>query len=287
MLEPNFSESQLQTAANLAFANEIRRRVGGFPFPFVPSLPAEFLLGWDTAFDLEWVRRRLSGPFANRHKGCNFFLQYKLSGVMEHARNSKEWSAWQAPYFRFRIPHRKKVRDRVVDDFHQWERLKEIAAAGVPTCYATNTMLEESELRQLFETRTLLDRVVLLDVAPIKRKHIHASFADPFTKFMLHSVPEESELITLTGLINKLSNATYKSYEEGIVELTSIAVGLSKGDRSATDAPTVEQELASFQQFFITYTGPRVSGLPQLKRAILEAFYIRRFGLRPHWYPAH
>ena len=174
-----------------------------------------------------------------------------------------------------------------MNDFHQWERLKEIAAAGVPTCYATNTMLEESELRRLFESGELLNRVVLLDVAPIKRKHVHASFADPYTKFMLHSVPEEANLLTFTGLINNLSSATYRSYEEGIAELTSIAVRLSEGDEPATDAPSIEEELANFQQFFITYTGPRVSGLPQLKRAILEAFFVRRFSLMPYWFPAH
>jgi len=285
MPDPNFSESQLQTAANLAYADEIRQRTGGIPFPFVPSLPAEFLLGWDTAFDLDWIRHRLSGPFADRHKGCNFFLQYKLSSLIDSPNRSKEWATWRKPYFRFQIPHKRKIRGRYRNDFHQWTRLKEIAATGVPTFYATNTMIEERELRTLFEDGELLDRIALLDVAPIKRKHVHASFADPFSKFALHSTPEEAPFLSLREAVASFTNISSYSYAEGVEQLITIAENLSSQDASAGETPGIRQQLSQFQQLFTTYVGQR-RGLPQIKRTILESFFARRFGLAVYWYPA-
>ena len=158
MLEPDFSESQLQSAANSAYAREVMHMGGEFPFAFVPSLPAEFLLGWDTAFDLDWLFHRLPPRLHGQHKGCNFFLQYKLSALADAPNRSKEWSAWNKSYFRFRIPHRKKLAGRYRDDFHQWDRMKEIADTGVRTYYATNTMIEESELRRLFDSNAHIVR---------------------------------------------------------------------------------------------------------------------------------
>ncbi|WP_157379187.1 hypothetical protein [Burkholderia ubonensis] len=284
MLDPNFSESQLQSAANLAYADEVRKRTGGIPYPFVPSLPAEYLLGWDTAYDLDWIRHRLSGPFADRHKGCNFFLQYKLSSLIDNPTRSKEWAAWGKPYFRFQIPHKKKIGKLYRNDFHQWERLKEIAAIGAPTFYATNTMIEESELRTLFEGGRLLDRIALLDVAPIKRKHIHASCADPFSKFALHSTPEEARILSFREAVASLSNVPKYSYEQGVEQLLTIAESLL-GVMFADETSKVREQSSQLQQLFSTYTGRR-RGLPQLKRTILESFFARRFGLTVYWYPA-
>ncbi|MFM0213043.1 hypothetical protein PQQ96_37245 [Paraburkholderia sediminicola] len=285
MPDPNFSESQLQTAANLAYANEIRQRTGGIPFPFVPSLPAEFLLGWDTAFDLDWIRHRLSGPFAERHKGCNFFLQYKLSSLVDSPSRSREWATWGKAYFRFQIPHRKRIEGRYRNEFHQWMRLKEIAAAGVPTFYATNTMIEERELRTLFENGNLLDRIALLDVAPIKRKHVHVSFADPFSKFALHSTPEETPFLSFREAVASFANISSYSYAQGVEQLIVIAENLIDEGALTRTTPGIREQLSQFQDLFRTYTRER-SGLPQLKRTILESFFARRFGLAVYWYPA-
>jgi hypothetical protein len=285
MLDPNFCESQLQTSANLAYADEIRQRTGGIPFPFVPSLPAEFLLGWDTAFDLDWIRHRLSGPFAHRHKGCNFFLQYKLSSLVESPGRSREWAIWGKPYFRFTIPHRKKVGGRYRNEFHQWMRLKEIAATGVPTFYATNTMIDERELRTLFEDGKLLSRIALLGIAPIKRKHVHVSFADPFSKFSLHSTPEETKFSSFGDVVASFAEISTFSYEQGVEQLITIAEKITDGEGSVGEILGIREQLSQFQQFFTTYTGQR-SGLPQLKRTILESFFARRFGLAVYWYPA-
>lgn len=284
MPEPNFSESQLQAASNLAYADEIRQRTGQIPFPFVPSLPAEFLLGWDTAFDLDWIRYRLSGSFSRLHKGCNFFLQYKLSNLIDNPGRSKEWATWSKPYFRFQIPHKIKIDGRYRNDFHQWTRLKEIASTGVPTFYATNTMLEERELKELFESRQLLDRIALLDIAPVKRKHIHVSFSDPFYKFALHSTPEDAAFYSFSGTIERLTDIDKYSYADGIDQLIEIAEKIDETTHTS-DTPGIREQLSQFQQIFTTYTGQRL-GLPQLKRAILESFFARRFGLTVQWHPS-
>ena len=117
MREPNFSESQLQQAANTAFIRRVFESHGYWPFAYVPSLFAEFDLGWDTAFHLPWLPHM---PSPN-DEGCNFFLQYKLSGELT-SQGAKEWSHWGAGYFRFKIPH--STRDAsgsFVDDYHQVE----------------------------------------------------------------------------------------------------------------------------------------------------------------------
>lgn len=281
MLEPDFSESQLQNAANSAFAKAVLQMNGTFPFAFVPSLPAEFLLGWDSAFDLDWLHHRLPPRFHHLHKGCNFFLQYKLSGLVEGPNKSKEWAAWNKPYFRFRIPHRKKLDGKYRNDFHQWERLKEIADTGVRTYYATNTMAAESELKSLFDSDTLLDRIALLDIAPIKRKHVHVSFADPFNSFALHSKPEAADVLTFARLLANLKDAAFMSFDDGVEQLTSIAAKLSAED-GPTATPGIRERLAGFQQRYISSFGR--DGLPLFKRAILEGFIVRRFGLTPYWY---
>jgi len=284
MTDPEFCESQFQAATNLAYANEIRQLTGDLPFMFVPSLPAEFLLGWDTAFHFDWIPNRLSTRLAYHHKGCNFFLQYKLSSLSDTPNRSKEWAIWEKPYFRFQIPHRKKVGNKYHNDFHQWMRLKEIASVGVPTYYATNTMIEEHKLITLFKNGTLLDRVALLDIAPIKRKHIHVSFANPFTKFVLHSEPEEIHLLSFKNAIASFKDVSHYTYEEGVEQLTTIAEKLLDKEHLDNNAPGIREQLNQFRRLFLTYTGQR-SGFPQFKRAILESFLVRRFGLLPHWYP--
>lgn len=283
MLEPEFSESQLQTATNLSYAVEICKRTGQIPFPFIPSLPAEFLLGWDTAFKFDWIaHRRLPTRFLRRHKGCNFFLQYKLSDFAEIKNRSKEWAAWNNPYYRFRIPHRKVHGTRYRNDFHQWDRLKEIACLGVPTFYATNTMSTEDELKSLFESGTLLSRIALLDIASINKKHIYASFSSSSNSFLLHSDPEEARLLTFSSLLDDLNDARSRSFEEGVEELTAIARNLSAED-GPSDTGGIVKQLNDFQERYLSFIGQ--DGLPFLKRQILEDFFLRRFGIKAYWHP--
>ena len=183
MREPNFSESQLQQAVNTAFIRRVFERYGFWAFAHVPSLPTEFALGWDTAFHLPWLPHAPSPD----DEGCNFFLQYKLSGELTSP-GAKEWSSWSQQYFRFKIPH--STRDsagKFIEDYHQWERLKALADKNYPTFYATNSTLRKAELQNSLQAGTLLDLIPLLDIRTVKAAHKHVTFTTISTTFALHS----------------------------------------------------------------------------------------------------
>jgi hypothetical protein len=137
MRDPNFSESQLQQAVNTAFIRYVLEKHGIWVFANIPSLIDEFDLGWDSAFHFPWLPH-LPQP---DHQGSNFFIQYKLSGELTSP-GAKEWQHWNSAYFRFKIPHSTKdSTGSFVDDYHQWDRLKELANQNYPTFYATNSTL--------------------------------------------------------------------------------------------------------------------------------------------------
>ena len=142
-------------------------------------------------------------------------------------------------------------------------------------------MVEESELRHLFDSERLLDRIALLDIAPIKRKHVHASFVDPFTSFALHSKPEAADVLTFARLLDTLKNAAFMSFEDGVEQLTSIAARFSSED-GPSDTPGIREQLAGFQQRYLSSFGR--DGLPLFKRVILDSFFMRRFALASYWY---
>lgn len=201
MREPNFSESQLQQAVNAAYIRRLAESHDHWYFAHVPSLLAEFDLGWDTAFHLPW----LPHPPHPEHEGCNFFIQYKLSGQLTSP-GAKEWLRWGQEYFRFKIPH--STRDHIgsfIDDYHQWDRLKALATANYPTFYATNSTLKKAELEVEFKAGTLLDSVPLLDVRTVAKKHKYVSFTQTSNAFALHSEPEDANRLTFVGAIELLS----------------------------------------------------------------------------------
>jgi hypothetical protein len=175
MREPNFSESQFQQAVNTAFIQQVFRDHGIWSFAHVPSLIAEFDLGWDTAFHFPWLPN-LPSP---DDEGSNFFLQYKLSGELT-SRGALEWSNWNGAYFRFKIPHSTRAPGGTfIDDYHQWDRLRALAEKDYPTFYATNITLHKSVLQSQLQDGTLLDNVAALDVRGVAAQHKHVSHAGP------------------------------------------------------------------------------------------------------------
>lgn len=201
MLEPNFSESQLQQATNAAFIQRIFLKNGTWAFPHVMSLFDEFGLGWDTAFHLGWL------PYIPEpdHEGCNFFLQYKLSNQLTSA-GAKEWSHWGEEYFRFKIPHRTRdATGKYFDDYHQWDRLKELAAKSYPTYYATNATLSKDVLIAAMNAGTLLDNIPLLDVRTIANKHKHVTFTPKSHGFRLHSEVEIGDRFIFSNMLTLLT----------------------------------------------------------------------------------
>ncbi|BCM05891.1 hypothetical protein ACI2S5_24270 [Ralstonia nicotianae] len=199
--EPGFSESQLQQAVNGAFVRRVAESHGPWLFPVVPSLYAEFDLGWDTAFHLPW----LPHPPARDHEGCNFFIQYKLSGELK-SRGAKEWNHWREPYFRFKIPHRTRDESgNSLDDYHQWDRLKALANRDYPTFYATNSTLSRRVLQNAWEANTLLDQIPLLDVRTVNGQHRHVTFTVRSGAFLLHSETEEVKKLSFKNTLNRLA----------------------------------------------------------------------------------
>ncbi len=89
--------------------------------PKIPSLPEEYKLGWDTGFYFPW----LGIPHNPKHKGCNFFLQYKISS--EIGKKGNQYSYWSAPYYRFQIPYTTKENGNYVyDDFQYYSNIHKV-----------------------------------------------------------------------------------------------------------------------------------------------------------------
>lgn len=216
MREPNFSESQLQQATNTAFIRRVVELHGVWAFAHVPSLIAEFDLGWDTAFFLPWL------PYVPSvdDEGCNFFIQYKLSGELTSA-GAKEWPAWNTSYLRFKIPHSTRTRSgSFIDDYHQWDRLKFLADRGYPTFYATNSTLHKEDLQNQLSMGTLLDQIPLLDVRTITGQHKHVTFTRTSSSFALHSEKREVNKLAFSqglSLIARSEQSTLRNSVERLI----------------------------------------------------------------------
>jgi hypothetical protein len=198
--EPNFSESQLQQAVNTAIIRQIFEQFGVWSLAQVPSLTAEFDLGWDTAFSLPWL------PMANLphddDEGANLFIQYKLAFELTSP-GANEWKSWASSYFRFKIPH--STRDAsgaFVDDYHQWDRLKALADKSYPTFYAVNHTLSKTELRRALQAGDLLSCTPSLDVRKVGNAHKFVTFTATSSIFVLHSEKEEAQKLSLAKLLD-------------------------------------------------------------------------------------
>jgi len=193
MASPNFSEAQLQSAVNTALTIHLNKRYGYLPFAIIPSLRTEFLFGWDSGFYLP----KISKGQLNQ-EGCNFFIQYKLSDQLTKS-NASQWSYWNEPYFRFKIPHNK-------DDFHQWDTLKKLANDGYAVFYATNNTLSREQLIEHYQSEKLLNNTPCLDVDQVNGRHHYVTFTNTSNNFFLHSELEESKQTSLSETLEELNN---------------------------------------------------------------------------------
>lgn len=274
MREPNFSESQLQQATNTAFIRRIFERYRVWAFAHVPSLIAEFDLGWDTGFYLPWF----SHAPLDSDEGCNFFLQYKLSCALTSP-GAKEWSHWGEEYFRFKIPH--STRDtagKFIDDYHQWSCLKILADKGYPTFYATNSTLQKAQLQKTLTDGTLLDQVPLLDVRGVSSLHKHVTFAADATHFILHSEKEETGKGSFSERLDQLVQSRWTNLAESNKEIYAALHEMGGGGDESWSADleritTQKVRLASenFETFF--------------ERLLLNAFVRRHIGADLIWLP--
>lgn len=273
MPEPNFSESQLQQAANTAFIRTVFEAHGTWPFAHILSLPDEFLYGWDTAFYLDW----LPLPPAQDHAGCNFFIQYKLSNQYVSS-GAAEWSCWKREYFRFKIPHSTKdAGGKLVDDYHQWDRLKHLANKKYPTYYATNATLSKTTLMSSLELGTLLNEVPLLDVRRVGGVHKHVTFTPTSGTFRLHSDMEEVSTVSYSTAIDFLRAEPQSYVGEANAQLIAALREVDAADE------TWRRDLESIDQDG-RYALPR-RFQPWAKHQALRAFIRKHIGANMLWRP--
>ena len=272
MLEPNFSESQLQQAANAAFIRINSESHGKWLFAHILSLPEEFFLGWDSAFYLDW----LPHPPLLDHAGCNFFVQYKLSNQYTSP-GAGEWSHWKQEYFRFKIPHNaKNALGKYVDDYHQWDRLKALANKGYPTYYGTNATLDKSALETAYQAGTLLNYVPLLDVRTVTGVHKHVTFTPISGNFKLHSEVEESPVLALSSVIESIANQQQASMDEANAKLISALIEINPADAQwAADLARIGQSFSEVPRRLV----------PWAKHQALRAFVRKHIGANMQWMP--
>lgn len=274
MLEPNFSESQLQEAVNSAFIRLIFEERGEWAFANVPSLFDEFLLGWDSAFYFPW----LPYPILEDHEGCNFFIQYKLSCELT-TRGAGQWEDWGEPYLRFKIPHSTKGPDnKHQDDYHQWERLKELANKNYPTFYATNSTLSKDTLRKLSKNGYLLRNTPFLDVRNIAYLHKYVTFTRNSDFFLLHSEIEKSSKVDVDVILARLQETKKLSMPESNRVLYKSLKELEVSDESwQADLRQISDSLSSGDEVVSVW----------FIRSLLSNFVRRHIGAQLYWYPGH
>ena len=271
MREPNFSESQLQQAVNTAFIRHVSQLHGEWVFANVPSLCAEYDFGWDSAFYLRWL------PYipADDHEGCNFFIQYKLSGLLTSS-GARQWQFWGSQYFRYKIPHSTKdANGNFVDDYHQWERLKELADRNYPTFYATNETLSKDELKAKHDDGTLIDFILLLDVRDVSGLHKFVTFTNDSRYFLLHSEKEESKKLSFSEAFRVIYDgptSTISESNELIIEVLKVMD--EAGESWRNDFLRINQAI-DFPELF----------RPWVKRHMIASFIRKHIGAEMMWLP--
>jgi hypothetical protein len=281
MLEPDFGEAQLQQCVNTEITNRLLLSGNVFVLAVVLTLPEEAILGWDSAFYLPW----LANAPSQVHRGCNFFIQYKLS-VLYEGISATQYDCWDEPYFRFKIPHTMKSGKRYVSDYHQFEALRKLANAHYPVFYATNHVLLREELFQLAADRRLLDEIPLLDVAPLRKHHRFVTFTEASHHFLLHSDPKKfgkaNAEIVEAQLKQHRSTALAEDNETTFALLSESIAELPGSERVregylALDRQQTERGTAVFRQFHLLRRAfRRFLGVEMFRRADpLEADFHR------------
>lgn len=275
MREPNFSESQLQQAVNSAYIRHIIETKGQWVFAHVPSLIDEFELGWDSGFYFPWINHI---PNID-NEGCNFFIQYKLSGKLTSA-GAKEWIHWNTEYFRFKIPHcTSDENNKSVDDYHQWNRLKELALNNYPTFYATNSTLSKDEIITESTQGTLLKTIPMLDVRSVVNQHKFVTFTPISEFFLMHSETEKVNKNIFSNIEEILNLQTFEYPAESNKKLLKILREMEKDNESwQNDILKIDQNIdAQLPAMFITW----------IKRSQIVQFMKKHININMLWFPKY
>ena len=267
MGKPNFGECQIQQCLNSEFTlwarGEHKRHVSAV----VPTLTKEKALGWDSGFFFPWLPYV---PLADQN-GCNFFLQYKLSTLMVGT-NAKQYSDWREPYFRFKIPHEKKVNRHTVDDFHQYEALRALSKKQCEVYYATNQVTTRDELLDLAENQNLIDNTPFLDVRDVTAPHYYATFTTSSEHFWLHSEPTYARRVPGQQLKERVVGGEARSLAKDNTLLFEIVCEL------LANTPALRRELLAYEKIG-TWTRCSNEELEAQRFVFLQAALIRYFNI--------
>ena len=256
MIEPNFGEIQLQQCINTEFTLWALQEHKVFASAAVPTLHDEALLGWDSGFFFPWLPY---GPLSS-HMGCNFFLQYKLSTLIEGPRG-KQYADWGTPYMRFQIPHETKDNGHHLTDFHQYDALRDLARNNCKVYYATNQVTTRNELFALAGSQNLIANTPFLDVHDVTESHFYVTFTASSAHFLLHSDAKEVRRVSGEQLKKFVDTGELRTIAEDnalVFEVLSKHLAEVKGgerflmayqtlDHSHQEPP----ELRSLQKFFL------------------------------------
>lgn len=214
MLQPDFCESQLQTVCNM----EICTLLGNRSFPIIPSLVEEKELGWDSGFIISGG----STP-APDQKGCNFFIQYKLSDLLEGPRGG-QYQYWNAPYFRFRIPHSRRDGGWYYKDYHQYHRLKALSNRHYLVLYVANSVMVVQDLLQ--HSVHGLDAITsAVNIADINTTHEFITYTATSNHVMLHSEPVKAPKLRVQKISELIKVSPATTFEEDLLQIPKVLFG--------------------------------------------------------------
>lgn len=254
MLEPNFSEVQLQQMTNTEIFNRLRGISSPTPIPIVIPQHYEDLWGWDTGIYIPWMGSRMM----SQH-GCNLFIQFKLS-VRYNTNRAIGWDDWRSAFLRFDMGYRE---DRGWD-FTQRNHLIDLSSKGFPVVYVTNHVLDFKQLISIALADQLCSTLPVLLISSNLANHKQISFTPTSTHFCLHSENEKAERSSINNILGQLKAsdlATDLELLKSVIKRFEESVGI------------VEK---TFQQL---YESSQIKDLPYAKVRLIRWFLMRYFNL--------
>ena len=276
MIEPNFSESQLQQVINteitmFCFSSFFPNRCWWFN-PIIRNLIEEGELGWDTAFYFPWL------SISPNKSGANFFIQYKLSKLIE-GRRGNEWENWNNSYLRFQIPYtvKDKTTNRYSDDYSQFNALKKLANKGYTVIYATNHILERQKLFDLAINKKLISQIPCLDISAFNQLHKKVTFTETSNHFCLHSELDKTKKTNLKEITSNIREKK-EILTEDIRILKEFLIEIEKGLHIESEN-SFEEKMKRFEKYDEMYpkTFLEAGLISRYLKVYLDCYWYRLF----------
>jgi len=275
MIKPNFSENQLQQLVNTEITMQLYSHQRRRYYPIIINLLEEFVKGWDTGYYFPWLLL----PPHPEHRGCNFFIQYKLSNLIEGHR-AKEWIYWKEPYFRFQIPYFTKKKNNnkyYYYDYNQFDHLKNLTNQGYYAYYVTNHVVYDCKLFWIAKNQHLLNEIPFLDISTIDEYHKKVTFTRNSSYFYLHSEFLEIRMLSWERIKSIIKESKGTLLSDDIKFMKEFIVGL-------------EEKLYIFYKGGFREEIMKITERPMPEKMIAELLiilkYLKRY-LNIHWFKSY